>query len=269
MALKIDSGRKDGRSYKQGKYKYSRFTIDVGVKANRNPNINLSASKKNIGQMYTQNQLSSVSQQPVTQKIKKKISLQTRGAIEIKRGQKVSLTQKISNLSRLLVALEWDIKNEGTYPMELDASIFMVDINNKTAEEDFIFYNNLSSRCGGVKLKADHGTGLLEGFDEMVQLDLDKIPPHIQKLAFTVTIDQADERRQNFSLVSNGYFRIIDGQRKMEILNYRFNEQLSIETAIVIAEIYRYKNEWKINAIGSGFKGGLQALCENYGIETE
>ena len=109
---------------------------------------------------------------------------------------------------------------------------------------------------------------LKDAYNESIQLDLNLIPCHIQKLAFTVTIYEAKERNQNFGQLSEGYFRIIAGDSKQEILSYKFNENLSIETAMVVAEIYRYKNEWKINCIGSGFRGGLEALCNNYGIET-
>ncbi|SHK20802.1 tellurium resistance protein TerD [Caminicella sporogenes DSM 14501] len=269
MAIKIDVGKRDGFPFKEGKYKNSKVTIDVGIKTRRNPNIKfIDGIKPNIYD-DVKKQTGFNYQTAVPKKVKKEVNIDKSKGIKLRSGQKISLTQKIPNLSKLLVALEWNLKNTTQYPLELDTSIFMVNLNNKTEEKDFIFYNNLKSRCGGVVLKADHSTGLLEGFDEMVQLDLNKIPSHIQKLAFTVTIDQADERNQNFNLVSDGYFKVIDGENKTEILTYRFDEQLSIETAIVVAEIYRYKDEWKINAVGRGFKGGLKALCDNYGIETE
>ena len=189
-------------------------------------------------------------------------------SIKLGKGQKLSLNQNAKNLSKLIVTLDYNIISNGHNEFDLDASVFMVDINNKTIEKDFIFYENTKSTCGGIVIKQDHNTSLKEAYNESIQLDLNRIPAHIQKLAFTVTIYEANERLQNFGQVSDGYFRIIAGDTKQEILNYKFNENLSVETAMVVAEIYRYKNEWKINCIGSGFRGGLEALCSNYGIET-
>jgi len=189
-------------------------------------------------------------------------------SIKLGKGQKLSLNQNCKNISKLIVTFDYKTILNSHNEFDLDASVFMVDINNKTAEKDFIFYENIKSTCGGVAVKQDHNTTLKEAYNECIQLDLNLIPPHIQKLAFTITVYEATERNQNFGQISEGYFRIIASDTKQEILNYNFNENLSIETAIVVAEIYRYKNEWKINCIGSGFRGGLEALCNNYGIET-
>lgn len=189
-------------------------------------------------------------------------------SIKLRKGQKLSLNQNCKNISKLLLTLDYKTILNGNNEFDIDASIFMVDINDKTAEKDFIFYENAKSTCGGVSIKEDHNTYLKEAYDECIQLDLNLIPPRIQKLAFTVTIYEANERHQNFAQLSEGYFRIIAVDTKQEILSYNFNENLSKETAIVVAELYRYKNEWKINCIGSGFSGGLEAMCNNYGIET-
>lgn len=195
-------------------------------------------------------------------------SINTVNSTQLQRGQKVSINSKTQNISKLMVGLEWDINFNGNGELDLDTSVFMVDGNNNTAEENFIFYGNPSSRNGAVVIDKDHNSSLKGGFDGAIQLNLNLIPPHIQKLAFTVTIYEADQRRQNFGAVSNGYFKIIDTETKSEIISYNFNTGLKYETAVVVAEIYRYKNEWKVSPIGSGFNGGLQALCDNYGIET-
>jgi tellurium resistance protein TerD len=83
-----------------------------------------------------------------------------------------------------------------------------------------------------------------------------------------VTIYEADERRQNFGQVSNAYVRIVDEATGNELIRYDLEEDYSIETALVVGEIYRHGAEWKFNAIGSGFQGGLEALCRNYGVNV-
>lgn len=187
---------------------------------------------------------------------------------DIQRGQKMSLTQAIQNLSKLLVGIDWEVNAPGQ-AVDIDTSIFMMDANKKTEDDNVVFYNNPRSADGGVEIKADHGTGLKDMFKDMIQLDLKRISSNIEKLAFTITIDEADRRRQSFRMMSQGYFKIIDGEKKAEIFSYKFNENLNMENALVVAEIYRYKNEWKLSPIGSGFTGGLKALCDYYGVDAD
>ncbi len=135
-------------------------------------------------------------------------------------------------------------------------------------EKEFIFYGNLEHNSGAVKHMGDNLTGEGEGDDEQIQVDLTKIPANVQKIAFTVTIYEAEERRQNFGQVSNAFIRIVDEATNTELIHYDLGEDFSIETAVVVGELYRHNGEWKFNAIGSGFQGGLAALCGHYGIEV-
>lgn len=114
----------------------------------------------------------------------------------------------------------------------------------------------------------DNLTGEGEGDDEQIQIDLSKVPANVTKIAFTVTIYDAEPRRQNFGQVSNAYIRIVDESTGQELIRYDLGEDFSIETAVVVGELYKYNGQWKFNAIGSGFQGGLAALCGHYGIEV-
>ena len=114
----------------------------------------------------------------------------------------------------------------------------------------------------------DNLTGEGEGDDEQIEVNLADIPSNIDKIAFTVTIYDAEVRRQNFGQVSNAYIRLVNVDTNEEIIRYDLGEDFSIETAVVVGEIYRHNGEWKFNAIGSGFQGGLAALCGHYGIEV-
>ena len=115
----------------------------------------------------------------------------------------------------------------------------------------------------------DNLTGGGEGDDEQIMIDLTKVPANIEKIAFTVTIYEADARRQNFGQVSNAFIRIVDQSNGQELIRYDLGEDFSIETAVVVGELYKHNGEWKFNAIGSGFQGGLAALCGHYGIDAE
>nr|WP_307906098.1 TerD family protein [Clostridium botulinum] len=170
---------------------------------------------------------------------------------------------------KLLIVLDWDIEYKGNYPIDLDTSVFMVDANGNTMEKNFIFYGNTKSLDNAVKLGEDYNTEIKKNYKETIQVDLKTISENVEKLAFTVTIYEGEKRQQNFSKILNGYFRVIDIESESEIFSYKFNDGLNKETAVVIAEIYRYKEFWKLNPIGDGFNGGLGALSNNYGIEIE
>ena len=119
-----------------------------------------------------------------------------------------------------------------------------------------------------VQHMGDNLTGEGEGDDEQILVDLTKVPADVMKIVFTVTIYDSDVRRQNFGQVSNSFIRIVDEEKNEEIIRYDLGEDFSIETAVVVGELYRHNGEWKFNAVGSGFQGGLAALCANYGIEV-
>ena len=189
-------------------------------------------------------------------------------AITLSKGQKVSLTKGNPGLKHIVVGLGWDTnKYDGGFDFDLDSAAFLLDENGKVnADTDFVFYNNLKHSSGAVEHLGDNLTGEGDGDDEQVKVDLSLVPQNITKIAFTVTIHEALERRQNFGQVSNSYVRVIDEDTNQELLNYELGEDFSIETAIVVCEIYRHNGEWKFNALGSGFEGGLEALCKNFGV---
>ena len=114
----------------------------------------------------------------------------------------------------------------------------------------------------------DNLTGAGEGDDEQIKVDLSKLPGNADKVAFTVTIYDAEARKQNFGQVSNAFIHILDEANGKELIRYDLGEDFSVETAVVVGELYRQAGEWKFNAIGSGFKGGLKALCQNFGVNV-
>ncbi len=190
-------------------------------------------------------------------------------AISLSKGQKVDLTKGRPSIKHLMVGLGWDVNAFDGADFDLDASAFMVGANGRCpTEKEFIFYSNLKHPSGSVESMGDNRTGSGDGDDEQIKVDLSKVPANIERIAFTCTIYEADARRQNFGQVSNSFIRIVDLDTNEEIIRYDLGEDFSIETAIVVGELYRHNGEWKFNAIGSGFQGGLAALCGHYGIDV-
>ncbi len=191
-------------------------------------------------------------------------------AVNLRKGQKVDLTKTNPGLKKITVGLGWDTNRyDGGFDFDLDASAFLLDGNGKvTSDSDFVFYSNAADPSGAVKYGGDNRTGEGEGDDEQIFVDLSLVPANIERIDFTVTIYDADERRQNFGQVSNAYVRIIDESTGAELIRYDLEEDFSIETALVVGEIYRHGGEWKFNAVGSGYQGGLEALCRSYGVNV-
>ncbi len=191
-------------------------------------------------------------------------------AISLKKGQKVDLTKTNPGLKNILIGLGWDTnKYDGGKDFDLDSSVFLLGANGKVAsDDDFVFYGNLKHKSGAVEHLGDNLTGEGEGDDEQIKIDLSKVPAEVEKIDFTVTIYEAEERKQNFGQVENAFIRVMDATNNKELIRYDLGEDFSIETAVVIGELYRNKGEWKFNAIGSGFGGGLASLGKNYGVNV-
>ena len=189
-------------------------------------------------------------------------------AVCLTKGQKVDLTKSNPGLKSITVGLGWDTNRyDGGNDFDLDASAFLLGANGKvTGDRDFVFYGNPSDPSGAVRHGGDNRTGEGEGDDEQILVDLSAVPAQIERIAFTGTIYEAEARRQNFGQVSNAFVRIVDNASGAEIVRYDLEEDFSIETALVVGELYRHNGEWKFNAVGSGYQGGLGALCVGYGV---
>ena len=187
------------------------------------------------------------------------------------KGQKVSLTKGNPGLTNVVVGLGWDVNQFDTGgSFDLDAAAFLVTDSGKISRtEDFVFYGNLSHPSGAVQHTGDNLTGEGDGDDEQIKVNLAAVPENISKIAFTVTIYEAEQRRQNFGQVNNAFIRIYNEANGEELLRYDLGEDFSIETAAVFGELYKNNGEWKFNAIGCGYQGGLAALCANFGVDVE
>ena len=192
-------------------------------------------------------------------------------AVSLQKGQKVSITKNNPGLSNVVVGLGWDVNQFDTGgSFDLDTAAFMLGDNGKCpTDKEFIFFGNLNHPTGCIQHMGDNLTGAGDGDDEQIKINLNAVPANISKIAFSVTIYDAETRRQNFGQVNNAFIRIYNEANGEEILRYDLGEDFSIETAAVFGELYKNNGEWKFNAIGSGYQGGLAALCGNFGIDVE
>ncbi len=189
-------------------------------------------------------------------------------AVNLSKGQRISLEKVAPGLSEVFVGLGWDtnITDSGD-DFDIDASVFILGSNEKLLSDNhFIFYNNLASPDvnKSVEHLGDNRTGAGEGDDEVIKVNLKQVPPDVNKIVMTVTIHEAEERKQNFGQVQNAFVRVVNAENQNEVVRYDLSEDYSIETALIMAELYRKDGEWRVNAVGAGYEGGLQALLDRY-----
>lgn len=188
-------------------------------------------------------------------------------ALTLQKGGNLSLSKTDPSLSKLLVGLGWDPRATDGAEFDLDASAFLLGANGKVRKDnDFIFYNQLKSEDGSVEHTGDNRTGDGDGDDEQLKVDLSLIPADVEKIVFTVTIHDADDRKQNFGQVGGAFIRILNEVTGVEVVRYDLAEDASTETAMIFAELYRNNNEWKFRAVGAGYAGGLKSLANEYGM---
>ena len=190
-------------------------------------------------------------------------------AVSLKKGGSVSLKKSAPGLSKALIGLGWDERVSSGADFDLDAVCFLLKPNDKVGkDEDFIFYNNLDSDCGSLSHAGDNRTGAGAGDDEMVYVEIGKIPRSVQRIVFAVTIHDAEERRQNFGMVRNAFIRIVDDKTNREIARYDLSEDYSTEASIVFGDLYRERSDWRFRAVGQGIYGGLETIAKNFGVDV-
>lgn len=187
-------------------------------------------------------------------------------SLNLIKGERVDIT-KGTGIKKINVGLGWDVNQEGGAAFDLDAMAFCLDKNGKcTSGEDFIYFNHLKHSSGSIVHTGDNLTGAGDGDDEVIVFELDKIPTSIEKIAIVICIYEAAKRRQNFGMVSNASARVVNAVDNKELLKYSLTEDFSVETSVIIGEIYRNESEWKFNAVGNGKKAEINDMVKLYGL---
>jgi tellurium resistance protein TerD len=192
--------------------------------------------------------------------------------ISLSKGGRTSLSKDNPGLCKILVGLGWDARATDGGDYDLDASAFILTSAGRVrTDQDFIFYNNLKGAGGAVEHLGDNRTGVGEGDDETIKIDLTKLDNQsdIDKIAMIVTIHDAKEKGQNFGQIENAFIRVLNEENGKEIVRFDLTEDYSIETAMIFGEIYKKDGEWRFSAVGQGFAGGLAAVCRRYGINVD
>lgn len=189
------------------------------------------------------------------------------GGVILSKGQKFNLATVNPNLDFIEVGLGWDAPMNGAIPYDLDAEAFMLGANGKVLSDDwFIFYNQPSSPDGSCNHLGDSSTGAGAGDDEVIQLQLSRVNPQVQKIAFVITINEALQRGHNFGGVQNAYVRVTDKSTGKEMIRFNLTDCYKEVTSMTVGELYRKDGTWRFNAVGQGLNTDLAGLCGFYGV---
>ena len=204
-------------------------------------------------------------------------------AVNLGKGAKVSLAKAATDagittpLAKVAIGLAWDPQVATGQDFDLDASVLMVDANNKCRDDRFVYYGLASaagqpftSKDGSVQHSGDNRKGDAAGDDEVITVDLNAVPAEVDKLVIIVTIHDAVARKQNFGQVNNAKATLYDvtNGAPVELLKYELNEDMSNDTAVHVCSLYRKGGEWKFDAAGAGQVEGLDAICRVFGLDV-
>lgn len=185
-------------------------------------------------------------------------------ALNLKKNDVLNLTKKNPGLKKVILGAGWDVASIGQ-DFDLDIAAFLLNANGKVQNipDDVIFFNNMQGQ--GIYLEGDNRTGVGDGDDERIRLDLESISSHVQKIVFVVTIHEAQAKRQTFGMVENSYVRILDEERNdKEICRFNLKENGSTVTSVIFAELYKVSGEWQFKAIGEGKIADLNGILGLY-----
>lgn len=188
--------------------------------------------------------------------------------VTLRKGQKVALNNMCQGLDFIQVGLGWDLGPNGQ-GYDLDVEAFLLDNADKVIGDDwFVFYNQPESPDGSVRLLGDSTNGAGAGDDEIIQIQLSRVNPAVQKILFIVSINEAKQYGYNFSNVANAYVRIVDVRSNTELARFQLTDYYSNVNSMMVGELYRYNGQWKFNSIGDGVSADLLDLCVRYGVNV-
>ncbi|MCW6035287.1 TerD family protein [Spirulina subsalsa FACHB-351] len=196
-------------------------------------------------------------------------------AINLQKGQRISLTKESPGLTQVMCGLGWDVQQGGglfglfknTPDFDLDASIICLSQGDRFVnKQDLVYYANLRHASGAIVHLGDNLTGEGQGDDEQILVNLAKIPNSIVKLVFTVNIYKCRERKQDFGQVKNAFVRLVNSKNQQEVARYNLSgSEYQGMTGLILAELERREQDWGMTAVGKGINvDGLGELVALY-----
>lgn len=169
--------------------------------------------------------------------------------LEMKRGQRVPLPKYIGSRFEIYFTCE---KPRG---YEIDPYIFLLGEDEQSlGDAGLIFFGNERS---------ENGEAVYFPADGHVEVDLTKVDLRVRRIALAYSI-YAGDTLKSFASVREPRVSLRAGGERVSFVM----DGLSEEATVVAMEFYPYKGEWRISAVGAGYRDGMAKLCNRYGIEV-
>ena len=188
----------------------------------------------------------------------------------VAKGEEVNLNQIDPGLKKVIVGLGWDAPSEQDGMMvDIDACAFLLNRDGRVRQDtDFVFYNNLTTENGALRHLGDNTSGEGEGDDEQIHVALEELPFDVDRISFSVSIHNAEERKQNFGMIKNAFIRIVNEDTGTELARFDLSEDAGEDNAMVFGEMVREGISWKFRALGLGGNGGLYRIAREFGVNV-
>ena len=184
---------------------------------------------------------------PPTPPASGKINLD-KGRVSLQKNQTVSLVKGGRPLlSQVKMGLGWEPAFRGK-DIDLDASV--IAYGPQRNHIDSCYFGKLSILNGAIKHSGDNLTGEGGGDDEVIVVDLGRIPPEATGLVFTVNSFSG----QKFTEVAKAYCRLLDAATGEELVRFDLTSA-EAQTGVMMAKmIKQFSGEWEMTAMGDFVK---------------
>jgi stress response protein SCP2 len=171
-----------------------------------------------------------------------------KGRVSLQKNQTVSLVKNGSPLlSQVKMGLGWEPAYRGK-DIDLDASV--IAYGPQRNHIDSCYFGKLSILNGAIKHSGDNLTGEGGGDDEVIAVDLGRIPQEATGLVFTVNSFSG----QKFTEVAKAYCRLLDATTGEELVRFDLTNA-EPQTGVMMAKLIRqYSGEWEMTAMGNFVK---------------
>lgn len=193
-------------------------------------------------------------------------------SLAVKKGFSLDLSKLDNVIKRARIGLGWDsgngeksLRQKDNDVVDLDLMAVCVPKARDLEPSDVIYYRQRNTGKH-VVLNKDNRNGEGEGDDEIIFVDLDKVPEDIDAIVFYATIYEADKKQQTFGKVKNAYIRLVNDETDKEELIYVLTENGTYDTSFYFAKLERNEDGsgWTYKSIGKGGHDDINDIANKY-----
>ncbi len=183
--------------------------------------------------------------------------------VNLVKGQKVELSKSVNVFK---VGLGWDVNAANGAAFDLDAMAIVVKEDGTSALDNLVYFNHLVNSTESVIHSGDNLTGEGDGDDEVITIDVTKLPAGTKEVKVFVTIYDAVSRGQNFGQVRNAKANLYEGDNTTPAMTFDLEEDASMGTLLDFCRIYNHNGTWKFEATGATHNKTTAEFINQFGL---